>query len=395
MNTAASCDAVEILETLVGFPTVSSGSNLALIEYVRDFLRDHGVDSHLVFNVERTKANLYSQIGPNVAGGVILSGHTDVVPVADQAWSGDPFRLREQDGRLYGRGTADMKGFIAAVLALVPEWRAARLKRPVQLALSYDEEVGCLGAPSMIAEMSQRLAPAKAVIVGEPTMMKLVTGHKTFAGFETRVRGREVHSCQPHLGVSAVMTAARLVCWLQDRTDENRQAASAEGTGPNADEAGFDPPWTTLHAGMISGGTATNITAGHCRFSTDIRCMPGDDPDDWVARYRSFASDVDSDIRSAHPEAAVYVSDPVHIPGLSPEADGAAERLVRQLNGDNETGVVSYGTEAGQFQAAKYSTVVCGPGSIDQAHQPDEFIARRQIDACAGFLQRLTRTLSD
>ncbi len=378
----------EILEKLVSFPTVSSESNLDLMEFVAEYLRSWGIESRLVHDDSGTKANLHALVGPRVAGGVILSGHTDVVPVEGQDWSSDPFRLVSRDGRLFGRGTCDMKGFDA--LALWAMQLAARrgVRRPLMLALSYDEEVGCLGAPRMIDEMGKTCPPAEAVIVGEPSMMKVVTGHKGAVGFSTHVRGYEVHSSLVHTGVSAVMTAARLVEWLRQRLVENMNAPVDPADAP------FEPPFTTLHVGTIHGGTAGNITARDCEFQTDIRCPPAQDPQEWLARYMDEVARVESEIRAIRPEASITVTPRMANPPLSPERDGAAERLARRLTGDNGVHVVSYGTEAGQFQERGHSVVVCGPGDIAQAHQPDEFISLEQFAAGAAFMERLVDHLA-
>jgi len=379
----------EMLEKLVGFPTVSAGSNLGLIEFVKDYLAGHGVKAHLVYDETGEKANLYAMVGPKVAGGVVLSGHTDVVPVKGQDWRTDPFRVVEADGRLYGRGTCDMKGFNALVLALVPDMLKAGLKRPIQIALSYDEEVGCLGAPFMIDEMLVKLPRAAAVIVGEPSMMQVVSGHKGSIGFLTRVQGFEVHSSLMHTGVSAVMVAARLVEWLRLRFEENRQAR------PNPVDAVFEPPFTTLHVGVIKGGTATNITALDCSFSCDIRCPASQDPMDWYKRYLAFVAEVEAEVKAIRPEAKITVTPRDENPALKPETNGVAEALARRLTGDNGRHVVSYGTEAGQFQREGYSVVVCGPGSIDQAHQPNEYISIAQFAAGEACLRRLIETLKE
>jgi acetylornithine deacetylase len=373
--------AKQMLARLVGFPTVSRDSNLALIGFVRDYLASHGVESRLVANEDGTKANLYAQIGPDAPGGVILSGHTDVVPVDGQAWSSDPFTLTERDGRLYGRGAVDMKGFDAIALALVPQMLRAGLKRPIQIALSYDEEVGCRGAPSMIAEMRRTLPPAAAVLVGEPTNMRVVSGHKASASVTTTVTGYEVHSSLVHQGVSAIMAAARLVQWHTDRMADNRAAADPDSI--------FDPAFTTLHVGVIEGGSARNITARRCVFSSDFRVLPGEDPMEWIARYRVFCNQVAAELRAIRPEAGIEVAGDWAIPGCAPEPGGQAEALARMLTGDNSTNVVSYGTEAGQFQAEGYSAVVVGPGSIEQAHKPDEYITLEQFAAGEAFVRRL------
>jgi len=373
----------EILEKLVSFPTISSESNLDLIEYLRGCLLGWGIESHLVHDDSGTKANLHALVGPRVEGGVILSGHTDVVPVEGQSWTSDPFRLVARDGRLYGRGTCDMKGFDALALWAMQLAAARKLRRPLILALSHDEEVGCLGAPRMIDRIIATHPAAAAVIVGEPSMMKVVTGHKGAVGFSTHVRGYEVHSSLVHTGVSAVMTAARLVEWLRQRLVENMNAPVAPADAP------FDPPFTTLHVGTIHGGTAGNITARDCEFLTDIRCPPAQDPQEWLARYMAEVARVEAEIRAIHPEARITVTPRMANPPLRPESNGAAERLARRLTGDNGVHVVSYGTEAGQFQERGHSVVVCGPGDIAQAHQPDEFIALQQFESGAEFMRRL------
>lgn len=374
----------EMLERLVGIPTVSRDSNLALIAFAEDYLARHGVATHRVPNAEGTKANLWATVGPAAPGGVVLSGHTDVVPVDGQPWTSDPFRLTERDGRLHGRGAADMKGFIAIALALVPDMLTAGLKRPVHLALSYDEELGCLGAPAMIRRMRERIAPPEAVIVGEPTMMQVVTGHKGSLGLNTHVRGYEVHSSLVHTGVPAVTVAARLVTWFADRMEQMHQAAEAGQGDPL-----HDPPYTTLHCGMIEGGTAHNITAKDCRFTTDIRYLPHEGGEGHVAAYREAAARLEAEMKAVRPQTFIDIAERAHVPACRREADGAAERLARSLTGDNAEHVVAYGTEAGQFQAEAFSTVVCGPGDIAQAHAADEYISLAQLAAGEAFQRRL------
>ena len=375
----------EMLEKLVGFPTVSRDSNLPLLDFVEDYLGGHGVACRRVYDETGEKANLYALVGPEVEGGVILSGHTDVVPVDGQEWDTDPFTVVEKDGKLFGRGTCDMKGFDALALAHVPEMLAADLKRPVLLALSYDEEVGCVGAPSMIAEMAETMPKASACIVGEPSLMKVVTGHKGSVGFQTKVHGFEVHSSLMHEGVSAVMTAARLIAWHHDRTRDNMAAAA---------DSPFHPAFTTLHCGVMKGGTASNITAKYAEFSTDIRCCPPDTPTEWLARYRAYVAEVEAEIQAVRPEARIEVVERNMNPPCLPEEEGAAEALARQLTGDNSTNVVSYGTEAGQFQEGGFSTCICGPGSIEQAHQPNEFISVAQFEAGSVFMRKLIERLA-
>ena len=377
----------EMLEKLVAFPSVSSESNLPIIEFIENYLAEHGVESWRVYDETGAKSNLYAQIGPNVEGGVVLSGHTDVVPVEGQAWDTDPFVLTEKNGNLYGRGSCDMKGFVATGLALVPEMVAANLKFPIQFALSYDEEVGCVGAPFMISELVEKLPKAKAVIVGEPSMMQVVTGHKGAIGFVTHVHGFEIHSSLMHNGVSAVMTAARLVEWLRQQFVEGMKAE------PNEIDELFEPSFTTFHVGVIHGGTASNITAKDCEFTTDIRCPPSQDPMVWYNRYLEFVAKLEAEIKAIRPEARIEVVPRDVNPALKPETDGAAELLVRQVTGDNGTHVVSYGTEAGQFQREGYSTIICGPGSIEQAHQPNEFIAVSQLEAGEVFIRNIIEKL--
>lgn len=378
----------QILDRLVGFATVSRDSNLALIDWVETYLASHGVTARRVWNADRRKAALYASIGPDLPGGVLLSGHSDVVPVAGQVWTSDPWTVVERDGRLYGRGTCDMKGFVALALAAVPLALAAGVKRPLQIALSYDEELGCTGAPAMIADLVQHLPKAAAVLVGEPSGMKLVTGHKGGTGFSVHVQGFEVHSSIMHTGVNAVMVAARLIDWANARNTENRARP------PSALAALFDPPWTTLHVGTISGGTAENITARDCTFGIGFRAVPGDSLDAWAAAFAAEAARIEAEIKAIRPEAAITLTQIFEVPPLNPETEGAAAALVRRLTGGNGSAVVSYGTEAGQFQAAGFSTVVCGPGDIAQAHQPDEYLELAQFDAGWAMMQRLIKELT-
>lgn len=379
----------EILERLVAFPSVSRDSNLDLIDWVEGYLTSWGVSSHRVYNPERTKAAIFANVGPEVPGGVVLSGHTDVVPVDGQHWSSDPWVLTERDGRLYGRGACDMKGFDALALWAVQLAVEAGVKRPLQIALSYDEEVGCAGAPPMIAEMVKILPRASAVVVGEPSTMQAVTGHKGGSGFDTVLHGFEVHSSIMHTGVNAIMEGAKLIAWANEMNAE----AAARAPGPLA--ASFVPPWTTTHVGMISGGTANNITAKDCRFMLAFRVVPGESPADWEAAYKAKVAAVDAEMKAVRPEAGITLAPAFRVPPLVPETEGAAETLVRRLTGDNATHVVSYGTEAGQFQEAGYSAVVCGPGDIAQAHQPDEWLAVSEFEAGQAFMRRLVATLAD
>jgi acetylornithine deacetylase len=376
----------EMLARLIAFPSISTSSNLDLIHFCRGWLRDHGVESTLVMSPGGDKANLFATIGPEVEGGIVLSGHTDVVPVEGQAWTSDPWTLTERDGRLYGRGTCDMKGFDALVLALVPDMVRAPLKRPVHIALSYDEELACRGAPSMVREMVEAVPTPSAVIVGEPTRHAVVTGHKASVQLRTEVTGFAVHSSRIDQGVSAVMNAARLIAWHEDVMAENQRRADP------ADP--FEPPYTTLHCGMVAGGSAANIVSSSAWFYSDIRAIPSEDPADYLERYRAYIRDVvEPRMKAVVPATGVAVEPIAEVPGLRPENDGAAERLMRRLTGDNGTHVVSYGTEAGIFQRAGWSSVVCGPGDIAQAHQPDEYIEISELAAGERLLRRLVDEL--
>ena len=377
-----------LLERLVSFPTVSRDSNLPLIDWVEEYLATHGITAHRHYDATGEKAALFAHVGPEIEGGVVLSGHTDVVPVDGQPWASDPWIVVERDGRLYGRGTTDMKGFDALAIWALVEARHRGVTRPLQIALSYDEEIGCVGAPPMIEAMQGPLPKAGAAIVGEPSMLKAVTGHKGGAGFWTHVQGFEVHSSIMHTGVNAIMHAARLIDWANARNAESRAAT------PGDLAAAFVPPWTTAHVGMISGGTAHNITARDCRFSMDFRAVPGERLEDWRDAYLAEVRAVEADMRAVHPDARIDVEQRFDVPALVPEEDGPAEALVRQLSGDNSINVVSYGTEAGQFQRAGYSAVVCGPGDIAQAHQPDEYITVAQFEAGRAFMERLLEHLS-
>jgi acetylornithine deacetylase len=378
----------QVLDRLVGFPTVSRDSNLALVDWLEGYLSGHGIRTFRHWNEDRQKAALIAHAGPWEEGAVVLSGHSDVVPVDGQTWTTDPWEVTERDGRLYGRGTCDMKGFNAlAVWALVEAQRRGT-RRPLQLALSYDEEIGCTGAPPMIRTMQEVVPKGSAAIIGEPSRMGVITGHKGGTGYHVHMKGFEVHSSLLPYGVSAIMEGARLIGWVNDQN----AAIQARKPGPLA--AAFDPPFTTLHVGMISGGTAHNITAADCRFAVEMRVVPGDDIAQWEARFTAEAARLRAAMQAVRPEADVILDRFFGVPALVPEADGESETLARRLTGNNATGVVSYGTEAGQFQEAGYSAVVCGPGDIAQAHQPDEYLELSEFQAGQQFMERLLETLA-
>ncbi|MCE8011809.1 acetylornithine deacetylase [Billgrantia desiderata] len=379
--------AAEMLERLVGFATVSRDSNLELIAFVEGYLDEHGVEHWRVESDDGKKANLLARIGPAVEGGVVLSGHTDVVPVDGQPWSTDPFTLIDKgDGKLYGRGTCDMKGFIACALAELPEWLKRGLDKPIYLALSYDEEVGCIGAPRMIERLMADHPRPAAVIVGEPTLMQPVVAHKGATNLRTTVTGRASHSSQIDQGVSAIHVAARLVTKIEDVMAELR----AEG---RVDEA-FNVAHSSLHVGKIAGGTAINIMARECTFEWEIRHLPGDRVEELLGRVNDYAAELEAEMQRRAPETSI-VTEALNltVPALADDNNAQVLDLCRELLGEQPSGAVAYATEAGQFQRVGLPTVICGPGSIRQAHQPDEYIEIEQLAAGTRFMQALGRRL--
>jgi len=375
--------ALDILASLVSFDTTSRLSNLALIEWVEAYLDGHGVAHRRAPNADGTKSSLLASIGPAIPGGVVLSGHTDVVPVDGQAWVTDPFVLTpKDDGRIYGRGTCDMKGFLALALAAVPDLAGVELKKPVHLALSYDEEIGCLGAPDLIALITAELPRPALVMVGEPTDMVAVSGHKGISSFVVTVTGKEAHSSQTHLGVSAIMEAVKLMAWLSDLAERLEREADPASA--------FVPKHATLTIGLVHGGTAGNILARECSFQFDLRCPAGQEPLQVLEGFFAEVEATDRAMKVRFPETGASISRRSGTPPLSVEKDGAAEAFARRLAGDNgPPRVVPYAAEAGQFQQAGFSTVICGPGSIDQAHQANEYVERSQMERGAAFMARL------
>lgn len=375
---------LEMLSRLVAFDTVSAKSNLDLIAFVADYLESWGVSSIRIPNAEGDKAALFATIGPADRGGIVLSGHTDVVPVAGQAWSSDPFTLRIADGRAYGRGAVDMKGFVALGLALVPDFLAARLTTPIHLFLSYDEELTCLGVVDGIARMGRELPLPRAVIVGEPTSLEIADAHKGIRTFNTVVTGFAAHSSKPHLGASAVHAGALLAAELDRMAQELMERADP------ADR--FDPPYDTVHVGKLHGGIARNILADRCELGWEVRTLPGSDPDEVPGRFAAYAETVLTRMRKTAPSSTITTAMTSDVPGLAPDAGSTAETLTMRLAGRNSTIAVPYATEAGHFQRAGLPTVVCGPGSIDQAHQPDEFITLEQLAAGEAFMRDLMQS---
>ncbi|MCJ8298049.1 MAG: acetylornithine deacetylase, partial [Pseudomonadales bacterium] len=318
-----------ILAKLISFDTVSRHSNLALIDYVQSYLADLGIESRLVPNQEQTKTNLYATIGPNVAGGIILSGHTDVVPVDGQDWHTDPFTLVEKDQKYFGRGSCDMKGFLAICLAAVPAMLEANLKRPIHLCFSYDEEIGCVGAVDLVAEIAVNLPPVEAVFVGEPTSMQVANLHKSVNSMLTKITGVEAHSSKLNLGVSANFAAAKLINFLSDALDEYR-------ANPQTDLTSLEPNYSTLNIGTIQGGNATNIIPKFCEFSTDLRTVPKDDPDICVHSYKQYTQKIAAQMQAQNPICSIEVIDKAAAPGLAPEENGVAENLALQWSANQQ-----------------------------------------------------------
>jgi len=381
----------ELMTKLISFPTVSRDSNLPLINWVEEYLNSHGITCHRFYDDTEgrivEKAALFAHVGPEQDGAIVLSGHTDVVPIDGQPWDTDPWTVTEKEGKYYGRGTCDMKGFDALAIWALVEAHKRGVKRPLQIALSFDEEIGCIGAPPMINRMLEVLPKASAVIVGEPSMMQAVTGHKGGRGYMTHVKGFEVHSSLIHTGVNAIMYGAKLIEWANEVNAQNMAAEPSEVA------LQFDPPFTTAHVGIIEGGTAHNITAKDCHFGIDFRVVPGENPLDYRDRYFEKVREVEALMQAVVPETSIALKERFNVPPLVPEENGEAETLVRQITGDNASHKVSYGTEAGQFQERGYSAVICGPGDIAQAHQPNEYCTVAQFNAGHDFMEKLLERL--
>ena len=375
-------DTLELIRKLIAFPTVSRDSNLELIDFIREYLRPLDADFRLTFDHDKRKANLFATLGPRGVPGIVLSGHTDVVPVDGQDWSTDPFVVVERDGKLYGRGTSDMKSFIACVLAVVPDLVQRGLRTPLHLAFSYDEEVGYLGVRGLLADLQQSGIRPASCIVGEPTEMRPVIAHKGKQSFRCTVRGLASHSAYAPYGVNAVEAAAEAVAFLKQMARRHRDC------GPY--DRGFDVAYTTVHTGVIRGGTALNIVPHECVFDFEFRNLPGDDP---AALYREFEDHVrgviEPEMHAVDPRSGFTIARLSEMPALNTGAETEITALAQELSGNGDIAKVSFGTEAAHFQVAGVPTVVCGPGSIREAHKPDEFVTLAQVAACETFLRRL------
>ena len=378
----AALTSTELLTTLVGFDTTSRDSNLALIDWVESYLADLGIKSDRSWDADRRKANLFATIGPDDKPGIVLSGHTDVVPVDGQDWTSDPFTLTRKDGKLVGRGASDMKGFLGVVLAKTPEFVRRQPKTPIHLAFTYDEEVGCLGVRTLLADLAKRPVRPRACVVGEPTLMKPVIGHKGKRSVRCHVHGLECHSALAHQGVNAVEAAAELVAHLKGMARRFRDQ------GPF--DPDYSPPYTTVHTGKIHGGTALNIVPKDCSFDFEFRYLPSEDPAVLFGEVERFATEkLLPEMRAISAAAGFDFQELSSMAGLDMSSEAEVTRLVMQLSGANGTGKVSFGTEGGLYQEFGIPTIVCGPGSIEQAHKPDEWIEIEQLVAAERFMDRL------
>ena len=379
---------LDLIKTLIAFDTTSRESNLELIAFIQEYLTGHGVESMLVHNEDGTKANLYATIGDQDKAGVMLSGHTDVVPVDGQAWDTDPFQVTEKDEKFYGRGTADMKSFIAIALAFVPEFLSRRLKTPIHLAFTYDEEVGCIGVRRLIDKLKEMPVKPAMCIVGEPTSMQVVTGHKGKRSFIANVRGLESHSALAPLGVNAVEYAAELITYMKN------MARRIEAEGP-FDEL-YEITHTTVHTGVISGGVQLNIVPNACRVEFEFRYLANHDPDALEAEIREYAKDtLEPKMHAVSAETGIDIECYNDMPGLEMDPGEDVVAFVKALAGRNDHAKVAFGTEAGLFHTrVQIPTVVCGPGDIAVAHKPNEFIPLDQIAKGEDFMRRLLEEVS-
>lgn len=378
-----------ILRQLVAFPVLGGQSNLTILEYIQELLNEQGVAYALLPNATGEKASLHCRIGPPVDGGVILSGHTDVVPTEGQDWSTDPFQLTDkQDGKLYGRGSCDMKGFLACCLAALPDMVAAPLKKPIYFAFSYDEEIGCLAGPELAAAIRNDYAEtARYAIIGEPSRMQPIIGQKGICIFETTVHGSAGHSSRIRSEVSSIHEAARLVAWLEDKMHTLIAAGHTDDR--------FSPNHTSLHCGLFQGGIAPNVIADRCTFTWDVRNIPADDAEDIYQEFEAYCRERENVLRKRFAQARITTRKhhPV-VPALDTPQDRSVIPFVQELAPTRELAAVSYAAEAGQFSEAGFETVICGPGDIAQAHRANEFIEKTQLQEGMRFMERLIHALS-
>ena len=376
----------EVLDRLVSFDTTSRHSNLGLIGFIREYLDNHGVTYRVSTDAAGQKANLHAVIGPETAGGLALSGHVDTVPVDGQAWTSDPFALQRRDGKLFARGSCDMKGFVAACLSAIPDFQALPLLRPLHLFISYDEEVGCHGVKRLIQDIGESGLRPDLCLVGEPSGMKPILAHKGKLNLNVSVRGLTGHSSEPSKGVNAAQAAGEAIAYVA------REARRLAAEGPFED--GFDPPHTTIHVGTMQGGTILNIIPESASFTMEWRPIPGDSPYVHADRMKAWiAETIEPAMKAVHPDCGFSYEVALEMPGMALPADHPLATVVKQLAGSNSAGKVAYGTEGGFFERAGIPTIICGPGHIAQAHQPDEWIAESELAACDRFIRRLADRL--
>jgi acetylornithine deacetylase len=386
MTAPTATSTAEILQRLVGFDTTSRNSNLKLIGFVQNYLDGHGVPYRVSSSPAGDKSNIHAIIGPNEAGGLAFSGHVDTVPVDGQAWSADPFTMRKQNGRLYARGACDMKGFVAACLAAIPDFKAMNLARPLHLFISYDEEVGCHGAIRLIEDMKDSGLRPDLCVVGEPSSMRPILAHKGKLNLIVTVKGKPGHSSEPAKGVNAIYAAARAIAWCE--TEAQRLAKE----GPFED--GFDPSHTTIHVGTVKGGSILNIIPEHAEYTMEWRFIPGDDPHAHMERMQAWiAAHIEPAMKAIDPACGFSYAIDLEMPGMGLPADHELATIVKQVAGSNSAGKVAYGTEGGFYEEAGIPTIICGPGDIAQAHQPDEWIAEQQLALCDDFVRRMAKRL--
>ena len=381
-------NSIEILKKLVSFDTTSFKSNLDLIKFIENYLNDLNVKSELIYDETKNKANLFTTIGPNLQGGIVLSGHTDVVPITKQNWTSDPFILTERDDKLFGRGSSDMKGFIAIVLSRVSAMVEKKLKKPIHLAFSYDEEIGCVGVHSLLDLIKKKSINPEFCIVGEPTSMEMVIGHKGKHAYDVKVEGLSCHSGQAPNGVNAINYASKLINYIEEINKEK----SIKGPFDND----YEIPYSTLHTGLIKGGTILNIVPKLCQFEFEIRHLAEDDPLEIIQRIKQYTEE--SLIKEMHNISSttnIEINEKINYPGLNISESISPVKQVKELLGKSSHKKVVFGTEGGLFKRElNLPTIICGPGSIDQAHKPDEFISIQQIEKGGTFIDKLINNCS-
>ena len=380
----------KILEKLVSFPILGGESNLSILHWIQEYIESFGVQTHLVPNEEGNKASLHCRIGPEADGGVILSGHMDVVPVAGQEWTTDPFVLTDKgDGKLYGRGSCDMKGFLACCLATLPQMIKTDLKKPIYFAFSYDEEIGCLAAPALARAIRTHYRETpKYAFIGEPSMMEPIVGQKGICILKTTVNGSAGHSSRIKQEVSAIHEAMRLILWLENKMDQFIANQRLDDR--------FHPPHSTIHIGLIQGGIAPNVIADKAHFYWDMRTIPMDDIENTINEFEAYCREREEKLRAIYPDFAIEsVKNHPTVPHLDTKANDDVVQLIKRLSGNSQLNTVAYAAEAGQFANEGFQSVICGPGSIEQAHRADEFIAKEQLQKGVAFMEKLIQELED